>query len=671
MSKIVEGKLYLTFTEMVDCGVSENYLRKAKSTGTKCWSFINDPEDKRKVLVEYEALKDEYKEKVKARFGNPYERQAKQPIRDMIKWSDEAEKFYLAYRFIAANGEEQPLPIGHVKKYTGAVNFLNMLKEVTEDKRALKDLLKLTLEQFYNHCLEIIDQDKIDLPTSYRRLLAKRKEYERLTPALSTGEGVMRPNYESLISWKFGNQTAAKVSDEVAESTLLKMIAHPNQYDDVFIAMQYNKWAVENNRKAITPATVGVRRRSNYHDLVMEREGNAALKNKFLIQAKGVRPSTPLLLVENDDNVLDLLFNDPENPRAEKRYVAMVVTDGFNDYPLGKAYALAGTLNEGQSIMLVKAAYIDAMYHIRSITGNWLLPFEVKADNWAIKSLQPFYTGMGKFIPTPVGSKNRGYIEQFFGSIHWKRCLKIGANNYSGNNITAKTRGVNMEALARNKKERALIGNEAQEQIESFFYRLRHMPQSNGVSKHQQWLEALSRIAEDKKRVINDEQFLLKFGIEHNPGVGKQNRISNRGVEPQIAGVQYSYNIDGNWRPHEGKAVKIIYDPYDMSRVLITDFDKVRMMAYEPNLSPRALADAHTNSRTFLNAVLNEKREAVEEISARIEKRNKILVEANQDYEAVLQSGMMLKAPKQAAEAKAFERMLNPKTEKDYYLDQL
>src|SRR5690242_15929994 len=108
--KLIENILYLEFAEMAECGVSENYLRKAKSTKTKCWSFIDDPDDKRKVLIEYEKLKEDYKRKVEARFGNPYEYVAKLPIRSLVKWDDKAEEFYLAYRY----GENKPLPIEHV-----------------------------------------------------------------------------------------------------------------------------------------------------------------------------------------------------------------------------------------------------------------------------------------------------------------------------------------------------------------------------------------------------------------------------------------------------------------------------------------------------------------------------------------------------------------------------
>lgn len=656
--KLIENILYLEFAEMVDCGVSENYLRKAKSTKTKCWTFIDDPEDKRKVLVEFEGLKDVYKSKVQARFGNPYEYVAKLPIRKLVKWDDKAEEFYLSYRY----DENKPLPIEHVKKYTLAASWLNMFKTVTEDKKALKKLLNLTIEQFYNHALQIITTDKIDLPTSYRRLVVSKDS--ALKKYNETG-------YASLIDWRFGNKIAAKVKDELSESILLELLSHPDQYDDVIIEMKYNLWAKKSGYKTIDKATVGNWRRKKGYDITMERNGNAELKNRFLRQAKGYRPSAPLYLVESDDNHLDLLFLDPENPKTTPRYIAIVVSDSYNDYPLGYAYALAGTLNEGQSIALVKAAYVNAMYYIRSITGNWHLPHETKTDNWAIKSLEPFYQSIGKWIKTPVGSKNRGYIENMFGSPHWKRCLKLGANNYVGNNMTAKFRGVNVEAVARNKKDRPLIGAEAHTQIENFFHRLRHLPQSNGISKHEQWLSAFNALPASEKRLVTDEQFLLKFGVEHNEN-GRTIRITNRGVEPQIAGKRYSFDLEGgSWIEYVGKPVKVIYDPYDMSRVLVTDFEKVRLIGREARLNPRALQDADTDSRTYLNSILLEKQQDVEGISQRSERRKQVLASAGLDAESLLQEGVLVKEIKQAAEQRMISETIDRKFDDDDFYNQM
>lgn len=651
--KLIENTLYLEFAELVDCGISSNTILHAKRRKSPSWGFIDHPEDRRKILIEYEKLKEDYKRKVEARFGNPYEYVAKMPIRQLVKWDDKAEEFYLSYRY----DENKPLPIEHVKKYAKAASWLNMLRDVAKDKKELKRMLSLTLEQFYKNVIEIIIGDNIDLPTSYDRLIA------RPTSALKkyTNDG-----YASLIDWRFGNKLAAKVNDEVSESVLLEMIAHPNQFDDVIITQQYNRWAKKNGYKTIKPETVGHHRRKKEGLIIMHREGNAALNEKFLRQVKGYRPSFPLAMVESDDNHLDLLFLDPDDNTAHKffhKYKAIVVVDSFNDYVLGYAYS------ENLSNDLVRAAYLNAAYYIRSITGAWYLPHETKSDRWGLKDLMPFYKSLGKYITTPVGSKHRGYIEQFFGSAHWKRCLKLGANNYSGNNMTAKNRGVNTEVLNLNRKNYPTVGNEANKQIENFFYRLRHMPQSNGVSKHQQWMEAWQGLAPEKKRVVTDEQFLLKFGIEHNTGI----RITNRGVEPQIGGMRYSYDLDTpSLLELVGKSVSVIYDPFDMSRVLVTDFEKVRLMGYDARLQSRALEDAGTDSRTFLNAILNEKRDDVNYIAHRASRRQSVLESAGIDVEGLLQAeAPVRKEVKQRAEQRALVAANSAYQDSDDIYDQM
>jgi len=634
-------------------GISINTVRKAKMRGSSGWTFHPDPSHKTKTLVEFEKLKDEYKDKLRAKFGNPYDQIARQPIRAMIKRDDKAEEFFLNYRY-----DGKALSTDHVDQYTMAASILNMLKAV--NNADLKKDLKLTMQQFYEHVIAIIDEDKIGLPKTYRRLVIA--EDSALKKYNAQG-------YASLVSWKFGNKLAAKVNDEVSESALIELISHPNQYDDVLIAMQYNKWAKDNDRKPIDPSTVGVWRRKRETDVIMYREGNAALKNKILRQVKGSRPTAPLHLIESDDNHLDLLFIDPNDTTQSKyyhKYKAIVVMDSFNDYVLGYAYA------ENLSIELVKAAYLNAMYHIRSITGAWYLPHETKTDNWAIESLRPFYKSLGKYMDTPVGSKNRGYIENLFGTPHWKRCLKLGANNYTGNNLTAKTRGVNMEVLNRNKKDYPLIGNEAIEQIENFFHRLRHLPQSTTMcSKHEQWLSAFNEVPADQRRMINDEQFLLKFGIEHN-AERKAIRITNRGVEPQILGKRYSYDlVTDNLMELVGKEVKVVYDPNDMSRVLVTDFDKVRLMGLDARLSPRALKDSDADSRLYLRAVWDEKKDQVEGIAARSERRKQVLEENNIDAESLLQAGVMVKELKQRAEVKVLAQTIGGTYNDEDFIDQM
>ncbi len=626
--KLIDNILYLEFTELVDCGVNEEAIKKAKLRKSASWLFLNDPEDNRRVLIGYEKLGTSYKDKVNARFGNPYHFVACQPIKNMVKWDEQAQQFFLDYRY----DENKCLPKEHVDKYTKAASWLNMLKAVNDDKKTLKTLLKLSIVDFYTNVKELIKIENVDLPTDYRKLMAKRKKYETFS-------------YAALISGKFGNNQAAKVKDELALSVLLEMIKHENQYDDVFVCQQYNNWASEFGYASIVPATVGIHRRKNNPDIIMFREGNAALNEKYLPVVKGFRPTFPLAMVESDDNHLDLQFIDLETNNPYARYKVIIVMDAYNDMLLGYAYSDKPVLSE-----LVRAAYINAMYYIRSLTGAWHMSHETKADNYAIKELRPFYESMGNFIKTPVGSKHRGYIEQMFSKPHWKRCLKLGANNYTGNNVTALTTGVNREAVQRNIKNRPILGKESIEQVEQFFHRLRHMPQTgSGKSKQEEWLEAWNSMEDSQKKPITDEQFLLTFGIEHNH-LGEGIRITNKGVNPKINNVQYSYDLKEFDTSHIGKSVSIFYDPYDMSRVLVTDHDKIRMMAYEPRLQSRALADGSVDSRHFLNLKLAMKTDIVKNIGDKADKRQKVLANYFVDPESVLASGVMVKELKQEAE---------------------
>lgn len=649
--KLIDSKLYLEWGEMVECGCSENTLKKANQRNSNSWEFLQDPDDRRKVLIGYDNLRKEYKDKVQARFGkNPYDYMAKQPIRNLVKYDEKAENFYLAYRY---DGEKTLSP-EHVRKYTVAASWLNMLIAVNKDKKSLKKHLKLSVEEFYNQVLEIIRIDNIYLPSSKKRLVLKREAYEN-------------DGYQVLIDWRFGNTLAAKVKDELCEAVLLEMIAHGNQFDDVFIQIQYNRWAVKNGYKPITAATVGLHRKKKQHLIIMQREGNNNLNEKFIRQVKGSRPSAPLFLVESDDNHLDLLFADPDNPRATPKYIAMVVMDSFNDYVLGYSYALAGSLKDEMSIALVKAAYLNAMRHIREITGGWYLPHEIKTDNWAIKSLQPFYESIGAYIETPVGSKHRGYIEQFFGAPHWKRCMKILGNNYSGNNITRANRGVNIDMLRLNSKNRPLIGNEAVHQIESFFHNLRYMDDGSGKSKHERWMEAWNALPSTDKRQISDEQFLLKFGIKHNAN-GHGLRITNRGVEPQINGQKYSFDLlTNNKMEYIGKRVSLYYDPFDMSRVLLTDEDSLRIMARAAITIPRAQKDHDSDTDRYLWAVLHEKRESVERIAAAAQNRHRVLAEHAIDAEALLKTGTLVKEIKQAAEQRYLAELLGEQDDENIF----
>ncbi|MGN6601204.1 MAG: Mu transposase C-terminal domain-containing protein [Ginsengibacter sp.] len=624
--KFIETKLYVTMDAMVEAGFDANTLTVSCSRGFKTLPFIKDPENLKRTLFDYEHLGKRYKEAILKRWPKPYDEVVMQPIRNMIKEDLAAEKYYLAYR----NEDNKSLPIEHVRKYTRACEVLNMLIEVGNDKKALKKLLKISISEFWIKVGELIKADKIFLPTTYRRLTEKVKDYQ------SQG-------YECIIDGKLGNTNGVKVNDEVAESLLLEMIADPKQHDDVYIADQYNAWARKNDRKEIVAATVGNYRRRNKDIIIMQREGREAYYNQISKSIPGYRPSTPLYLVESDDNHLDFFFVDWEDKTGHKyfnKFKAIVVTDSYNDYVLGYAYA------QELTAAVVRKAYLNAMYHIKELTGDWHLPHEIKTDRWAIKDLEPFYSSLGNYFKTPVGSKRRGYIEQFFGSTAWERAAKDGTNNYTGHNITAKTEGVNKEVLLANKKDFPTI-QEAPRFIENFFHRLRMTKEANGLTKQENWINAFNAASPDKLRIISDEQFLVKLGTLRP----ETNRITSNGLEITINNLEYRFDIpDEYYFQYKGKQVQTIYDPNDMSRILVTDFSSLRFIATTPYYQPRALADYKEGDRARLNEHLEAKKRHVEMVSTKEDRRKEVLRHAGLDAASLLTSGMVLKEDRQREE---------------------
>lgn len=646
MKILNDNILWIEFDDFVDSGISRNTLTSNNQRQGKNWIVVYNEEDKRMPLVRYDKLTNFYKEKLQATFGNPYDYVAKEPIKKLVEKDLKAEVFYLEYRY-EKGGLPTALPAEAVEKYTTAASWLNMLIKTTADKKFIKKTLNLRLDSFWMHVIDLIKLNNIDLPASYQRLMTDVDKYKE-------------QSYTYLIHSNYGNITAAKIVNKDCEDALLKILEHPNQYDDVLAAYIYNQWAEKNNYKAITSGAVTVWRKKKLPEIYMQRYGSAAFNERFITQVKGLAPTRVAMLWESDDYNLNFYYKgEDDSDDLYNRYVSYIVSDAKTKLILGKCIRLA----KSPVVEMVKLAWIDAMYYVRSLTGSWHLPFEIKTDHWQEKALFPFFEKIGKFIPPAHANKHRGYLEQTFGGIHLKSAEKLAAHhelNYNGNNITAKNRGVNIEALNTNAKYRPNVGTAAETQIEKFFHYMREMPEikrenMQGDSRKQQWLDNWNTLTDEQKRPITDEQFLLLFGFKHIPKNGSRNSITNRGVEPQINGVQYSYDvpqhIDSLYAI--GKKVDVYYDPYDMSRVLVTDNEGLRFVATSATLQPRALEDTYTNSRTMLNMVLDKKKQQVNDMATKAAERM-----INIDAEAAVLGGFMLKEMKNTAEIQAEKALL-------------
>ncbi|WP_160711260.1 hypothetical protein [Chitinophaga solisilvae] len=583
----------------------------------------------RTVLIVYESLPPAYKEMITAHFGNPYEYASRQPLLELVVKDTRAEKFFLEYRY----GTDKCLSPAQVEKYVTAASWLNMLIRMQDDKRFVRQQLGITMEHFWKLIPELTAARSVALPQSYKRLSERIKSYRQ--------EG-----YAALIDWRFGNRNSAKIKDELSESMLLELIAHPNQHDDTIIAAAYNRWAAAHGYAAITAATVGLHRRSNNYQLQLFREGNAAWYNRYGRHIKRFRPSAPLLLVGSDDNDIDLYFRNETTGKGNQlsvqyyhRFRAVVISDAFNDYPLGFFYA------DNLSVHVVKMAYLDAMYHIRELTGGWYLPHQLQTDRWNQKALLPFYQRIdpGYFAAAAKAPRSK-YIERTFGT-RWHQHLRRFPN-YAGNNITSGFR-LNPEHVERSKRLYPHKDDSCQI-LESFIDGLRRDPQPRtGMTRQEVWKAAFNASELAREKEISEEQFLFLFGILHD----YSNTITNGGIRLTIDGNVHEYEIPEQYLRFAGKKIQAYYDPYNFSRILVTDGQQLRFIAHSYEKLPAARADYQADDQEKLFRQLHRKKAYIDTILRNKKNRESILEQHQLDAAGLLQARVMVKEIRQAAEA--------------------
>jgi Mu transposase, C-terminal len=622
----LEGSEFIRTLQSPDGLVAKGTYDSLKSRGRI--EVLERGGNGRSVMIVYESLPPLYKQLVWNKFGDPYAYTCKQPLLALVKKDPAAEQFFLSYRY----DEHKSLPLQHVENYVTAAAWLTMLQKVQYEKGYIKKELGITKDIFWKTLLDMIITHNIPLPHSYKRLSEKLKLYQ--------DKGL-----SCLIDWRFGNQNSAKIKDELSESMLLELISHPNQHDDTVIATAYNQWAHTHHYATITAATVGNYRRNNYYQLQLFREGNAAWYNQFGKQTKRFRPSAPLLLVGSDDNDVDLYFRDEKvNEKGQlsmqyyHRFKAVVISDAFNDYPLGFFYA------DNISTDLVKLAYLDAMHHIQQLTGDWYLPHQLQTDRWNLKALEPFYKSIDRhYFAAAARAPRSKYIERTFGK-RWHQHLRR-FDNYAGNNITSRFR-LNPEHVAAS-RQHFPHKNEGFTALQTFVEGLRQEKDPRtGISRQDTWKAAFANSSAAQERRITEEQLLLLFGVPH----AHTNTITNGGIRITINGQSYEYDVPNElYLQHVGKKVQAYYDPFDFSRVLITDGGPLRFVARTIEKLPAARADYQAGDETRLFRHLHHKKEQVKLIMDRKKQRETLLAAHQQDAAGLLQARVMQKEIQHAA----------------------
>lgn len=602
--KLIDGKLYLTFQEAVDSGIKENTIKTAKARATKkgnsTWDFLDDPADKRRVLIGYEALSEAYRALVFARFGNPYERVARQPILEMILQDAIANDFFKRYRY---DNETKWLDIKNVTKYTRAASWLNMLGTVQEDRQVIKKVLGLTVPEFYLNAGILINDEKQngknkeytgscalpgDFPATYQRLMNKVKAYK---------EG----GYASLIAPEFGNKAAAKIGktaegfDPELERQMIavirKVASHHNNLDAAQVAMYANLVFEKNGWSTISDSRVYQIMQENKVVLTPGRRGKRAYNSELAMQHKRHAPKFPTYYWTLDGWTAELVYQNKDG--YDNRLVVVVVLDAANKYPVGYA------IGDRENHMLIQQALRNAVGHMNELFGGFYRPWQLQSDHYAIKKLTPFYQAVTElYIPAAVGNAKAKIIEPYFRHLN-KRCQSMFPN-WSGFGITSKKKNqVNSEMLDLTKKSFPDKDGVIR-QIEM----LMTLERSEKLAAYKEMWESMP--AADKKE-MDTIDWLMVFG---EPVGDRTNRITGQGIIKVIGDQEITYDsFDPLFRENINTDWQIIADQQNLTHVL----------AVSPDGSLRFVLEQKMSSAMDVRSSTEEQRK----YSSRIDKFNK------------------------------------------------
>ncbi len=597
-----EGRtLCVTVPEMVQCGVSENYLKRGMNgqrTGElRCWPHHKEGNT---IYLHYSGLKANYQAMIRKVLMDDlsveewYNRNGRvQAIRERL----------LPYAYLTADDETAldaaTYPTGERlspearEKAAEACRWLSLFTRL-RTKKVVKDIGYDTVGELYDDVTFLIARQGISLPTAYVKLRKKIREYE--------AEGAIC----CVDRRGQSNKNAAKVYTEDQTALLRTICGRSASYNAQQIANFYNLvaeakgWDTISRRSALNYL-------NEYH-LIVEagRNGSEAFRNKISMQPRRKRPTEALSFWSLDGWTVELYYQkDVKGPDGKithtytNRLTAVVVLDATCDYPVGYA------IGEGESVKLIAEAVKNAIDYVHDTLGGPYRPYQIQSDHYGIKSMGTVYNDVAEyFTPARVKNAKSKPIERYFRYLNENYCqLYFGNSNWSGFGV--KTRG------------------KKQPNIDVLELRKRNFPYKEGViqqihwifqqereKKQKTWMEAWLRMPESDRLTLSRENYLLNFGMRNDRTI----RIQAGCLAPTILGKQRAYDtFDLNFRKNPLQSWTVMYDERDLSTILVTnETKKERYLLNAVHEQPMALRDREGGDFEALKAIDNFNKNVLE-----------------------------------------------------------
>lgn len=566
--------LCVTHAELLDGIITsanlKNLLRADRGSRVQ---VVRSGGNGRTALYAVNSLPPKYREAVRVRYGSEAEQAKARAFVDRIIRDMAAEVFYQQWKIDGVRGlttEQRTL-------LANSANILNALREILDDAAAEQRKVgrrnRIVMSEWWEAAAEVVqrasDVYPHILPSSGRTLQRKYKAY------FANGAR----NYDSLISGKYGNKSAAKVATEEQVAWITQICKFHTNLNCAEVAERYNTVCDAKGWKPITRETVWRIAQKYKLEIAPWKYGKSDFENNLTMQVKRSKPTSPMLFWSIDGWTANAYYVGTRGGKknAYQRLTMVVVIDTFNNYPIGYA------IGDHECVDLIKAALCNALDHTRELFGMRYKPDQLQSDHYAVGTLKPTYELVtSHFTPPRVGNAKAKPIERYFSRVNSELLKEYFPDNWSGRNITTDPRTQpNREWLNANKKKFP-DRDEAYRQLQTIMEDERKL-------KLADYMAGWEGMAPERRLPMAATDYLLAFGET----TGRLNALAPSGLHIKLLGERRTYDsFDIEFRRHTDKRWAIKYDPSDLSEVLAVSEDGAyRFPLQETHVQPMALSD--------------------------------------------------------------------------------
>jgi hypothetical protein len=565
---------------MNNIGVSYDAIKKCRQRDSETYIIINDPEDKRRILVEYDSLKPALKQRAHEWLEEcPHEYYRKSWIKTYITPDATAKRFFDTHSVYGKALSEYDK-----NTYYTAIQWLNMIVKLSTSKSIIK-ANNCTITQYWEAVCTLINKEGIRLPGSYPRLTQKIKEFKNGNYAAVIKAG----NYES--------SNSVIINDEIAD-WLVAQYALPIKQNAALLHEHYEIESIKRGWKTIKDANTIYK---FLHQPEIQqlwygpRHGFLAAAEKYSYTLRTKLPTLRDALWYSDGTKLNF-FDSTGKLKAS--WTVYEVIDVYSEALL--RYHISKTEDHVAQYQAYKMAF--------QTSGQ--KPYEIRTDNQGgHKKIESFLDQLAHHnIKTRAYNGKSKTIENIFGRLQQQIMRKFWF--FTGQNITAKSleSKANMEFVLQNLKHLPTV-----EQIHQIYSECRTEWNNKKHPKYTSTrIECYLNSHNPKAEPVDYIDMVELFWLESKKAI----TYHNTGIIIEIGKTKYEYEVLKKGMPdtkfmslYIDQKFIVKYDPDNMDHVrlyLKTDKGLQFIDIAEPRLVvPRAIQDHQPGDMNMIQSLIN------------------------------------------------------------------